>query len=537
MKKLLFIFAILILALFVVGCEPEDNVIIIVNDGGEPPFWYQQLGERYCYPANLKTIGDWWGMPIHSTQEEILYEADLNSNGWISNDEAIYYMNDHNPPLTFGYMAVATKEEYNRRLQSDTKKGYPNFTPVRPVTDDKAHIVTQMGVQEKDGELVGIVVSDPLAAGDYLSYYHIIAIEAWNKDVIVGYLDGYVRVGIVQPGLASQVLKLEEIDNLTPVNTEVGAGKDWDNTEIAKMPYSKDCPPCLEPMITSIPTISVNAADIVEAANNAIANSGVSRLIESGQPFEWAASRFDGAYAGSPIPVYKNSKKYCPPCPYENGEIAYYFVPYYAADKKNIGSVRVGSTLKAEIITIGIPNNATASNSEFLTQEKIQKRFPEANEIAAIWEDNEITGIPSTFFWKVNLPNSEERIFTVFGEEMVENPITGKLYRKGVDLNKPSNDLLLIPNAYKLSQNFPNPFNANTIISYSLPNEAFVQLVIYNIKGQKVKTLVNENQIAGAHNVIWDGSNSRGQKVASGIYFYKFQAGEHLESRKLHLLK
>ncbi|MEW6412731.1 MAG: M28 family peptidase [Candidatus Zixiibacteriota bacterium] len=98
-------------------------------------------------------------------------------------------------------------------------------------------------------------------------------------------------------------------------------------------------------------------------------------------------------------------------------------------------------------------------------------------------------------------------------------------------------DLNVIPSSYALSQNYPNPFNPTTRISYSVPRRAHVTLEVYNILGQKVTTLVDESKAAGNYTISWDGSDERGGKVATGIYFYKLQAGDFIDSKKMLLLK
>jgi hypothetical protein len=86
--------------------------------------------------------------------------------------------------------------------------------------------------------------------------------------------------------------------------------------------------------------------------------------------------------------------------------------------------------------------------------------------------------------------------------------------------------------------NYPNPFNPTTTISFSVPQtSSFVILSIYNIKGQKVKTLVNEVLPAGKHSVVWNGRDANGKRVGSGIYFYKLKAGNFTKSRKMLLMK
>lgn len=93
------------------------------------------------------------------------------------------------------------------------------------------------------------------------------------------------------------------------------------------------------------------------------------------------------------------------------------------------------------------------------------------------------------------------------------------------------------PDAFGLSQNHPNPFNPETEISYDLPNDACVNLTILNILGQKVKTLVDEFQDAGHKTVHWNGKDEGGNKVSSGTYFYRIQAGDHSQTKKMVLVK
>ena len=85
--------------------------------------------------------------------------------------------------------------------------------------------------------------------------------------------------------------------------------------------------------------------------------------------------------------------------------------------------------------------------------------------------------------------------------------------------------------------NYPNPFNPTTTISYQLPENSEVELTIYNLKGQKVQTLVNEVLPAGNNSVIWNGKDSNDKRVGSGIYFYKLKAGDYEKVRKMVLLK
>jgi len=94
------------------------------------------------------------------------------------------------------------------------------------------------------------------------------------------------------------------------------------------------------------------------------------------------------------------------------------------------------------------------------------------------------------------------------------------------------------PAVNQLSGNYPNPFNPNTTISFSLVNDnQNTKLVIYNTRGQKVKTLVNETLGKGNHTASWNGRDDKGNAVSSGIYMYRLQSGEFNSSRKMILMK
>lgn len=78
----------------------------------------------------------------------------------------------------------------------------------------------------------------------------------------------------------------------------------------------------------------------------------------------------------------------------------------------------------------------------------------------------------------------------------------------------------LIPSSYYLYQNYPNPFNAGTLIKYDIPDQGVVKINIYNIIGSRVITLIDEEQSPGSYSIAWNGLDSQGKKISSGIYFY-----------------
>ena len=94
-----------------------------------------------------------------------------------------------------------------------------------------------------------------------------------------------------------------------------------------------------------------------------------------------------------------------------------------------------------------------------------------------------------------------------------------------------------LPKEFDLRQNYPNPFNPNTVIEYALPKSAHVTIEIYNLLGQKVNVLMDEDQKVGFYRVDWDGKDKGGGELASGIYFYRIQAGDFVKCKKMIMLK
>ena len=112
--------------------------------------------------------------------------------------------------------------------------------------------------------------------------------------------------------------------------------------------------------------------------------------------------------------------------------------------------------------------------------------------------------------------------------------VTLLMNRELVGLKTPGDQ---IPKQFALHQNYPNPFNPVTFINYDLPKRERVDLIIYNTLGQKVKTLLSKNQESGYYTAVWDATNDNGNKVSSGLYFYRLQAGKFIDTKKVILLK
>ena len=95
----------------------------------------------------------------------------------------------------------------------------------------------------------------------------------------------------------------------------------------------------------------------------------------------------------------------------------------------------------------------------------------------------------------------------------------------------------IYPQRFALEQNFPNPFNPSTTIRYELPEDGLVNVTIYDMMGRQVSTLVSSQQAAGYKSIQWNATNDFGKPVSAGVYLYKIQAGEFVQTKKMVLLK
>jgi photosystem II stability/assembly factor-like uncharacterized protein len=119
----------------------------------------------------------------------------------------------------------------------------------------------------------------------------------------------------------------------------------------------------------------------------------------------------------------------------------------------------------------------------------------------------------------------------------VYNNGTESVRSNPVNVNITGNDISEKPVTTLLKGNYPNPFNPETTISFSLNKEEFVSLEIYNIKGQKVKSLVSATLSANNYSIVWNGTDDTNQKVSSGMYFYKMKTQSYSKVNKMLLLK
>jgi len=121
--------------------------------------------------------------------------------------------------------------------------------------------------------------------------------------------------------------------------------------------------------------------------------------------------------------------------------------------------------------------------------------------------------------------NSEVEILSILAADKSSQPVPFKFNN------------IILPREFSLDQNYPNPFNPTTTIKFALPKSSYVELEIFNILGQRVTTLINDQLDAGYHTAKWNSTDSEGREVATGVYFYRLKAGDFVKSKKMLLLK
>ena len=181
------------------------------------------------------------------------------------------------------------------------------------------------------------------------------------------------------------------------------------------------------------------------------------------------------------------------------------------------------------------------------------------NQNISNWDVSNVINMNQMFFnadsfnqdismWDVSNVDSMEHIFNMITNNISHekrcaihnswvNKTSAWIYNWSVFCSLNSFSERSMPNYFQLNQNYPNPFNPYTQINYQLPEENYVNLVIYDILGHEVKVLVNTKQNAGYKSVQWDGTNNLGKQVPAGMYIYTIKSGEFTNAKKMMLLK
>ncbi len=174
--------------------------------------------------------------------------------------------------------------------------------------------------------------------------------------------------------------------------------------------------------------------------------------------------------------------------------------------------VEQSSMLMSEIIIADNPDMINA-----ITIDNIEESYFDISDLES----------GKSYFWRVRTKTAENSYSEYSGQG---------IFKVGDNVTA-IEEAQIIPDKFEVSQNYPNPFNPSTMIKYGIPESQFVTLKIYNMLGQEVTTLVNNEVEAGVHNISWNGLDDSGSKVSTGTYIYRVVAGNSILTKKMILLK
>ncbi|NOZ57582.1 MAG: T9SS type A sorting domain-containing protein [Calditrichaeota bacterium] len=193
----------------------------------------------------------------------------------------------------------------------------------------------------------------------------------------------------------------------------------------------------------------------------------------------------------------------------------------------------VGEALEGVLVMI---RNVTTTATEFPSNGTITISDSTGSATVFIDRDTDIAGTPvvAQTFDIIGIVGQYDRESPYWqGYQLMPRSKADLPLATGVDEKGNST----LPKQFALYQNYPNPFNPTTTIRYDLPKAVHVKIDVYNVLGQKVATLVDEEQLPGFKSVVWDGRDDFGQPVSSGTYIYRIQAGDFVRTRKMTMLK
>ncbi len=366
----------------------------------------------------------------------------------------------------------------------------------------------------------------------------------------IGVFDGSICVGIIK--LSGPVAGYPEIKTSTddPLTTEIDGFtsghnivyKLWKhdlNTEIVNVTitYNPESP---IPSFTSLGTAFVNLNfiakpyAITELADNITSNSSringsinpngtdLSYLFQFGTTtnYEYSTTAKSAGNGNTLIPFYETITGLSYKTKYYYRIIAF----------NNIDTVYgMDSTFTTKDTSFNLQISSEGNGNSHIKINEVKYQLPYTN--------NHNSGVEMAIYV---VPDSNCKFIHWKGDtSCISNPIYIKMYkdRNLIIVDSIVTDIAngnFLPSNFVLSQNYPNPFNPTTTINYSVPSLSFVTMKVYNILGNEVAVLVNEEKHAGNYSIQFSVSNSQ---MTSGIYFYRMQAGSFIKTKKLILLK
>jgi hypothetical protein len=207
------------------------------------------------------------------------------------------------------------------------------------------------------------------------------------------------------------------------------------------------------------------------------------------------------------------------------------FLPIEQQDGSLIVTLPEGAVAGQVFIQYPPASKNLTTAADVTTEQRIylSKNDQNTGQIVVEWADLSLEGLPAVTFDTYSLDRDNSNItvgYTIYG-------IDQEIISSGLQ----NIELKAVPEEYALHYNYPNPFNPVTTMLYDLPEAGYTRLIIYDLLGRQVQTLVDQPLAAGYYRIQWGGRNAQGQIVGAGIYFYQIQANGFIRTRKMLLVK
>lgn len=185
---------------------------------------------------------------------------------------------------------------------------------------------------------------------------------------------------------------------------------------------------------------------------------------------------------------------------------------------------------------ISAPQNSGSGYVPFVHEYALRNMYPDANGSTIAITQGQTVNIPRAITLNAGWVAANCRVI-VFVQNNTDKKVQNAEVMEVSSLTAVGEQLNGIPTVFGISQNYPNPFNPSTAFEYAVSEQSFVSIKVYNLLGQEVRSLVSEEKGIGVYTAQWDGTDSRGGVVPSGMYLYRMSAGRFVETKKMILMK
>ncbi len=510
-----------VLMMFVVGCR-KDQPVWALNNANEPiPFIKQALGpsgnpsDSLCMPALALSLAIFRGISnFPFDQRQILSEADLDFSGRLSlNEFHDYFHYQYGLPMIRIWQP--TWQDYTRTLQNCIRWDSP---PLLPVVPAHANLVAGYSKRKDNGQLTGFYTMEPLKAGSVNKAYHHLTLDKAEQEYEASGFAGFYSVApdtsfpFMGHNVKSLVNEIPKDESLPKILSE-------DVQEPDRTPATLD-----ELLPTTIPLQpapdeggsddDTTLTHVINLSYTALGEAGAEDLTNPvGVLPDFQV--LQSAQFGTPIEVTNLEAARCSrdKCP----DKRFYFVPALDDQGSFVGQVNIGVVndtgfiYRAMTALLNQPpgNSVTPVNSGIYLPQDFKTTYPGAI-VTAFWANNDL-GVSSLWpFYKVTKDGFTRIYCSIGGWEVDWN---GYMLRATGDRRESQG----YPSRKVLLGNFPNPFNPTTTIQFNIPISGRVTVKIYNLLGEVVAELLDEERPAGRHQLEFKGVDRFGHHLPSSF--------------------